>query len=216
MLHSRAQRVSDLFKNDKGRAEVVGKVGRDAGGDAGTTAPSRLRPRSGRWLEDCNQVRRVEPKRLRSSPSLRTLKGYRQLASSLHTTKRRYSRPEAHKEKSRTNNMQSVSMCVQDVAGPHVGSQKSSMSQTRHRRAGHATLAETKKKNRERRTQSSRCRKQQLSRTHVPFSKVGIEIVHEGTKRPSNSSAARRIPNISLSRGITHQDTTAKVNSAQA
>ena len=67
MLHSRAQRVSDLFKNDKGRAEVVGKVGRDAGGDAGTTGPSRLRPRSGRWLEDGNQVRRVESKRLRSS-----------------------------------------------------------------------------------------------------------------------------------------------------
>ena len=65
--------------------------------------------------------------------------------SSLHTTKRRYFRPKEHKEKSRTNNMQSVSMCVQDVAGPYVGSQKSSMSQTRHRRADHATLAETKK-----------------------------------------------------------------------
>ena len=65
--------------------------------------------------------------------------------SSLHTTKRRYSRPKEHKEKSRTNNMQSVSMRVQDVAGPYVGSQKSSMSQTRHRRADHATLAETKK-----------------------------------------------------------------------
>ena len=69
-------------------------------------------------------------------------------------------------------------------------------------------------KNRERRTQSSRCRKHQLSRRHVPFSKVGIEIVHEGTKRPSN--AARRFPNISLSRGITHQDKTAKVHSARA
>ena len=65
--------------------------------------------------------------------------------SSLHTTKRRYYRPKEHKEKSRTNNMQSVSMRVQDVAGPYVGSQKSAMSQTRHRRADHATLAETKK-----------------------------------------------------------------------
>ena len=42
--------------------------------------------------------------------------------SSLHTTKRRYSRPKEHKEKSSTNNMQRVSMRVQDVAGPHVGS----------------------------------------------------------------------------------------------
>ena len=42
--------------------------------------------------------------------------------SSLHTTKRRYSRPKEHKEQSRTNNMQSVSMRVQDVAGPYVGS----------------------------------------------------------------------------------------------
>ena len=43
---------------------------------------------------------------------------------SLHTTKRRYSRPKEHKEKSRTNNMQSVSMRVQAVAGQYVGSQK--------------------------------------------------------------------------------------------
>ena len=91
---------------------------------------------------------------------------------------------------------------------------KSSMSQTRHTRADHATLAPTK--NGERRTQSSRCRKQQRSWTHVQISKVGSEMVHEDAKRPSSSSVARRIPNILLSRGITHQDKTAKVHSARA
>ena len=135
--------------------------------------------------------------------------------SSLHTTKRRYSSPKEHKEKSRTNNMQSVSMRVQDVAGPYVGSQIKFNESNSAQTCGSCDTCRNKK-NRERRTQSSRCRKQQLSRTHVPFSKVGIEMVHEVTKRPSNSSAARRIPNISLSRRIAHHNKTAKVHSARA
>ena len=36
--------------------------------------------------------------------------------------------------------------------------------------------------------------------------KQTVEFVHESTKRPSHSSAARRISNISSSRGITHRD----------
>ena len=56
MLRSHAQRVFDLLKNDKGRAEAVGKVGRDGGGNAGITTPSRLLARSGRWHNDSTQV----------------------------------------------------------------------------------------------------------------------------------------------------------------
>ena len=79
---------------------------------------------------------------------------------------------------------------------------RSSVNQTRHRRAVLATLAET--------DQLSRCRKQHLSWTHVEFSKIGSGVVHEGTKRPSYPSVAKRIPNASLSRGITQQDKTAR------
>ena len=53
-------------------------------------------------------------------------------------------------------------------------------------------------KNRERRAQSSRCRKQQMSWTHVQICKVSSVMVHEGTKRPSYSNVATQNPNISL------------------
>ena len=68
-LHSHAQRVSGHFKNDEGRAEAVGKVGRDGGGNTGTTEHSRLRTRSGKWPDGSKQVRWVDSKLLRSSPS---------------------------------------------------------------------------------------------------------------------------------------------------
>ena len=61
MLRNHAQRVSGLLKNDEGRAEAVGKAGRDGGG--------KLHTRSGKWLDDNKRVRRMESERLRSSPS---------------------------------------------------------------------------------------------------------------------------------------------------
>ena len=73
-LHSHAQRVSGLFKNDEGGTEAVGKVGRDGGGNTGTTKRSRLRTR--KWLDGSKQVRWVDSKLLRSSRPVRTPWGY--------------------------------------------------------------------------------------------------------------------------------------------
>ena len=73
-------------------------------------------------------------------------------------------------------------------------SEKFSVNQTRHRRADHATLA--KQKNSERKTLSSTSEKQHMSWTRVRIGGGSREMDHEDTKRLSNSSVARRSPNI--------------------
>ena len=67
-LHGHAQRVPGLCKNVAGRTEVVNKVRRDGGGNAGTPVLPRQRSRSRRLLDGSGQVRRMDLKFLRSPP----------------------------------------------------------------------------------------------------------------------------------------------------
>ena len=83
--------------------------------------------------------------------------------------------------------------------------------------SGHRFLTKTEKKcphtctqklrtRDENNAQSSRCNSQFMSWTWFKSIEANGGMVHKGTKRPSTSSEAMRIMNISSSRGIIHRD----------